>query len=109
MECEIVWLGHDNSINLLLKEDGVAKDLSDVTKMSVTVNGTKVLSTDKAAGLIRWDQPSYATGECRLFLGDSSLSVGRWSCPLIVYDATATDGFVWGMVPVEVKAEVEGT
>jgi len=28
---------------------------------------------------------------------------------LQVLQATATDGIVWGMVPVEIKAEVEGS
>jgi len=109
MESEVIWLGHDNAINLLLKEDGTAKDLSDVTKMTLTVNGTLITSTDKATGYIRWDQAGYDTGECRLFLGDLALSVGRWACPLIVFDTAATDGIVWGMVPVEIKAEVEGS
>lgn len=64
---------------------------------------------DAAFAMDGYQQAGYDTGECRLFLGDLALSVGRWACPLIVFDTAATDGIVWGMVPVEIKAEVEGS
>jgi len=59
MTTEIVYLGHDNSIDLVLKADGTARDLSNVTKITATFDSTKIESTDKAAGAIRWAQDGY--------------------------------------------------
>ena len=69
MRTEIVYKGHDNTINLILKSDGVAQDLSGVTKITATFGTTLVSSEDKAAGTITWDQAGYATGEIRIAAG----------------------------------------
>ncbi len=110
MTTEIVYLDHDNSIDLILKADGTARDLSNVTKITATFDDTTIESEDAAAGPIRWNQDGYATGEIRLFLGDQNISADRYSTVYIVtYDPDNTNGIVWGSIRVEVKAEVEGT
>ena len=104
---EIVFLAHDNTIDLLLKADGTAQDLSAVTKITATFGSTTITSTDKAAGAIKWDQSGYDTGEIRLDLGGESITAGSYYTAIVVYDATNTNGVVWGYVTVEVKVDVE--
>ena len=108
MNREIIYLGHNNSVDLLLKADGSAEDLSSVTSMTLTVNGAKVSSTSSSAGPIRWSGGTLDTGEVQLHLGDEALDVGTYDCPLIAYDSTNTEGVVWGDVPLKVTADVEG-
>lgn len=108
MATEVAYLGHDNSIDLILKTDGVAQDLTAVTKITITIGPDTVTSTDKAAGAIRWDQAGYATGEIRLFLGDQDINPGSYSeAWVVVYDPTNTDGVVWGSIELNVEDEVE--
>ena len=109
MTTETVYLEHDNTIDLLLKADGTAQDLSDVTKITASFDDTLITSTDKANGVITWDQASYDTGEIRLNLGDQDISVGIYRVPIIVYDATNTDGIVWGYVEIIIIGDVEAT
>ena len=109
MTTEIVWLGHDNTIDLLLKADDVAQDLSAVTKITASFGSTLVTSTDKAAGLITWDQAGYDIGEIRMDIGGETITPGGYDVPIIVYDTSNTDGVVWGEVSTLVKADVEAT
>jgi len=104
---EYVWLGHDNTVNLILKEDGSAVDTSGLTKITVTLDEITFKSTNQASDLIRWNQGGYDTGEIRLALGDQNLSVGRHKATIVVYDATNTDGIVWGSLTIRVQADVE--
>jgi len=106
---ETVYLGHNNLINLQLKADGVAFDLSDITKITATFGTTLISSEDKAAGLITWDQEGYATGEIRLNLGGQSITSDYYEVPIVVYDASHAEGIVWGIVDFKVAAEVEGS
>jgi len=108
MEREIVYLGHENSIDLILKADGIAVALTSVTRMTLTLGTTLIDSENGGADPIRWIQTGYATGEIRLFLGDQTISAGNYQAPLVVYDPTNTDGIVWGFIPITVIAEVEG-
>lgn len=103
---ERAYLGRDNSIDLLLKADDVAVDLSSVTRMVLVVDSTTIISsTNQAADPILWNQVGYETGECRLFLKDQTLTTGRNTAQLVVYDPTNTDGVVWGSVVLLVHAE----
>jgi len=109
MATEIVYLEHDNTIDLLLKADGTAQDLSGVTKITATFGDTLIESTDAANGAITWNQAGYDTGEIRLSLGDQNVSAGGYGVPIIVYDATNTNGIVWDTITIIVKADVEGS
>jgi len=104
---EIVYLTHDNTIDLLLKADGVVQDLSGVTKITATFGATTITSTDKAAGAIKWDQAGYDTGEIRLDLGDETIPATAYQVYIVIYDSAHTDGVVWGWIYVQVKADVE--
>jgi hypothetical protein len=102
MEREIVWLEHDNSVDLLLRADGDLVDLSAVTEITITVGGITVSSTDNVNGAIRWDG-ALETGEVQLHLGDESLPEGDHNCRLVVYDPSNTDGIAWGYVPLKIE------
>lgn len=104
---ERVWLNHDNTINLVLKEDGTAIDTSGLTKITVTLGGITFRSTNQSGDPIRWNQGGYETGEIRIDLGGQNLSVGRHKATIVVYDATNIDGIVWGNLTIRVEAEVE--
>jgi hypothetical protein len=107
MQTEFVYLGHDNSIDLILKSNGVAVALTSVTRMTLTL-GAKLIDSDNGdADPIRWIKSGYATGEFRLFLGAETITPANYQGVLIVYDATNPNGVVWGRVPLTVIAEVE--
>lgn len=109
MNIETVYLGHSNTIDLILKENNTAVDLSGVVKMTLTFNGQTLESTNSTAD-ITWNQAGYETGEIRLHLGNqSTLSTGIYEAPLVVYESTDTIGVVWGNVPLRIKEEVEGS
>ena len=105
---EYVLLGRDNTVDLSLEEDGVGIDLENATKITATFGTFLVTSTDKAAGLITWDQPTYAAGEIRLGLGGETIPVGTYQVPIIVYDSTNVDGIQWKKVDMKVIADEEG-
>jgi hypothetical protein len=110
---EYVFLGHDNSIDVILKsrraEDDlpVAQDLAAVNKITLTVGDVLVSSTNQANDPIRWLQTGYDTGEVHISLGAQSLTPDTYRAPLVVYDTDHPEGIVWGFIPVEVLAEVE--
>lgn len=99
---ELLYLGRDNTIDLVLKEDGTAVDLNSVTKITVTFGGTTFTSTDPANGIITWAQAGYDTGEIRLDLGDETITPEIYSACLTVYDISNPAGVVWGNVLIEV-------
>lgn len=100
---EYVYIGHDNDIRLLLKQNDVASDLSSVTKIEFIVGSSTVTSTNQANDPIRWAQGGYVTGEVRMELGAQSLKAGHYStAPLVVYDASNTNGIVWGTIDTTV-------
>lgn len=107
MRTEIVYLGHDNSIDLILKADDAAVDLASVTDMSLTLGTTLIESDNGDSDPIRWAKVGYDTGEIRLFLGGETITAGNYQAPLVVYDPTNVDGVVWGLIPIVVYAEVE--
>ena len=109
MQKEFVYLGHDNSVDLILKADGVAVDLSSVTDMTLTFGTTLIESDNGDSDPIRWIKAGYATGEIRLFLGDQTITAGNYQAPLIVYDPTNSNGIFWGRIPITVVEELEAT
>lgn len=106
---EIVYLGHDNSVDLLLKADGVAVDLAAVTAATITVGDVTISSDNEDTDPIRWAKSGYTTGEIRLFLGVESIVASTTVYPayLVIYDAENPNGIVWGYVPIRVMEEVE--
>jgi hypothetical protein len=100
---EIVYLTHNNTIDLILKSDGVAQDLSAVTKITATFRGITITSVNKVTGLIKWGNAGYVTGEIRLDLGEQAIAAGDYNVPIVVYDEINTLGVVWGYIRVQVK------
>ena len=101
---ERIYLGRDNTINLLLKADGVAQDLTNVTQIDVVIDDKTTSSTNQVTDLIRWVQTGYETGEIRLSFGTVALSASTVQKPayVIVYDISHDDGIVWGSFPVKI-------
>lgn len=112
---EYVFLGHANSIDLILKskrvEDDlpVPQDLAAVNKITLTVGTVLVSSTNQEGDPIRWVQAGYETGEVHISLGALALAPGTYRVPLVVYDTENPEGIVWGYIPVEVVEEVEAS
>ena len=109
MSTEVVYKGHDNTIDLVLKSDNTAQDLSGVTKITASFTDILVSSTDKAAGLITWDQAGYDTGEIRIAIGGETITADTYNVPIIVYDAANANGVIWGYIVIEVKDDVEAS
>lgn len=105
---EIVFLAHNNTIDLLLRADGVAQDLSAVTKITATFGATTITSEDHAAGSIKWNNAGYDTGEIRCDFGGQIIPPGQYYVYFVVYDPVNTDGVVWGKLAIEVLFNVEG-
>jgi len=108
-DTEIIHIGRDNSIDLLLYADSTLQALGSVTEMRLRVGDVIVTSTDSTGGAIRWDGTGYGTGEVRIFGGDTSLglSTGFFTASLVVYDTTNTDGILWDdNIPIRVKQNV---
>jgi len=125
MTVDTIYLGHDNTVDLVLKVDNVAFDLSSVTSITATFGDVTITSTLKATGTITWDQAGYATGEIRIDMGGpailvtdvpgstetTSLTASKkpYDVPIVTYDAANTTGIVWGKHRILVKAEVEAS
>ena len=104
---EHVYLGHDNTIDLILKADDVAVDLTAVTKITATFDDTLIESEDNENGAITWAVSGYDTGEIRMALGDQALTAGSYFVPIITYDSGNLTGIVWATILIIVHAEVE--
>jgi len=114
---EIVWDGHDNSIDLILKQKNSSGEMVGISQAGTTgitaSFGRRLIesyTTSIATGFIRWNQAGYDTGEIRLFLGQASIAAGLYDVPIITYaDAGSSNGTVWGIVKIRVKADIEAT
>lgn len=104
MITEIIYLGNDNAIDLQLKADGVAQDLSSVTKIVAKIEDVEITNIVGDAWPIKWLGLGL-TGKIQLQLGSQALTVSSSSQELwlILYDAVNTDGIVWGSIKVRVR------
>ena len=90
---ETVYLGRDNAIDIDLLADGAPVDLSSVTRMILRDSGC-VWEVDSITSPTAFDW-SAGDGRISMALGDEPIPAGAYSCRLIVYDPTNTDGVVW--------------
>ena len=90
---ETIYLGRDNAIDLQLQADGVAVDLTSVTRMILRDAGC-VWEVDSTTSPGAFDR-SAGDGVVSLILGDEPIPAGAYYCRLIVYDPTNVDGVVW--------------
>ncbi len=110
MNTEIIWDGHDNSIDLILKQNGSAVDIAGTTRITASFGKRRIESNTPTANLIRWSGSGYVTGEVRLYLGTTSVIPGLYDVPIITYqDMGSSNGIVWGPIKIRVKPEIEAT
>jgi len=103
------YLGHSNTVNLALKSNSTAVDLSAVNKITLSFKDVLLESTNSTES-ITWNQSGYATGEIRIHFGNqSTLVAGIYEAPLIVYSPTDTAGVFWGDVPLNLIADMEAS
>jgi hypothetical protein len=104
---EKTYRGYDNINDLLLKADGVAQDISSITKAAFIYNGKEFNSTNFATAF-DWSTDG-SDGVIHLKIGKigSSIDVGRdKEAELILYDANYPNGHVWGTFDLQVFAIV---
>ena len=98
MVYEIVYLGHDNSIDLKLLADGAAVDITNTTRMTLEFDAT-LIDSDLHSDVFDW---SVGDGELDLTLGAQTITAGTYFTELVVYDSVNTEGIVWGSFTVKV-------
>ena len=99
MTTEVVYLGHDNTIDVQLLEDGVITDLSSVTRMTLDFAGT-VIDSGIHSNVFDW---SAGNGLLNIALGAQTITEESYLARLVVYDPVNADGVVWGHVDILVR------
>ena len=103
MITEHVYLGHDNTIDLLLTADGAAVDLGAVTRMTLELDATTTLDSDTSPDAFDWDTGT--TGKLILALGGEAIDAGTYErCTLTVYAPDNAGGIVWSQLNLVVHA-----
>jgi hypothetical protein len=100
---EIVYKGRDNTNDFILKADGVAVDLTGVTKMDLVFPDVpEPVRSDLTPGVFDW---SPGGGKLNISLGHLGfLTSGRfYTARLNVYDADHPSGIYWGDIRFIVK------
>jgi len=94
-EIDTIFLGADNTNELLLKVHGVPQDLSSVTRIDLEFDdGLKVSNSTSDAFPIKWTGTGQ-TGKVILQLGDENITAGERTASLTTFDPIANDGIVW--------------
>ena len=102
---EIVYLGRDNTIDLILSADGVVQSLTSVSRIDlIDVGCSFEITSEDYPGAFDWST-NPAAGVLILHLSDIDIPVGYYTCKLVVYDPTNTQGIVWGCINLLVKAD----
>jgi len=99
---ELVFIGRDNAIDVELREDGVAVDLSNVTRVRLELYPTEQGSTD-APGVVdssitpaAFDFATDATeGILHILLGGILSDEGAFRARLVTFDPDNPLGLVW--------------
>jgi len=100
---EYSYNNRNNTIDLLLKSDGTAQDLSAVSRMILKdVGGSWTVDHNVAPGDVAfdWSPTPAVTGKVIIALGAQSITAGKYRCRLVVYDPTNTSGIAWGNDPL---------
>jgi len=104
---EIIWNGRDNTIDFVLYADQdsgcTIQNLSSVTHVAVTFGSGTTISSATSPELFPGGVTS-SVGELNLQFGNANLAPGAYKSELIVFDATNSNGLVWGgKIPIIVK------
>jgi hypothetical protein len=108
MGTEVVYIGRDNAIDLLLTADGVATDLvaGNVSRIDLRLcQGSaevQTISSTTAPTAFDWATAG-ATGRVILALGGLFTEPARYTAHLVVYDPDNTNGIEWGTFTLRVK------
>ena len=102
MITEEQYIDRDNIIDLLLKADDVAQDLSSLTKIDLVVGDTTISDSTAGSFPVKWSTGT--TGKIQLQLGDQGLTAGIFTAKIIIYDATYPNGLVWDTFTLNVIA-----
>jgi len=115
MITEIVYLGRDNTIDLVLVADGDVPSLASVTRMTLELEDGSVIDSLQDHGVFDWDQTISAAeaqkvtgaeaGDSKLVisLGQQTLAAGDHYAELVIYDADHEHGITWGTIKLVVK------
>jgi hypothetical protein len=94
-EIDTIYLGSDNTNELLLKVKGVAQDLRSVTKIDLEFDdGLKVSNSTSDAFPIKWTGTG-ETGKVILQLGHENITEGERTASLVTFDPIVPDGILW--------------
>lgn len=93
---EIVYLTHDNTIDTILTADGVAYDITNTTRMTLSF-GSTLVDSDLHSGVFDW---TVGDGKLFLTLGAQTITAGTYTSELVVYDSVNTNGIVWGRMTI---------
>jgi hypothetical protein len=102
---ELVVNGKHNTIDLLLKADGVAEDLTTVTKVEfVDEAGVQTtISSEDDPDYFTWDPlKTGQTGKLICELGEAGIPVGTYVFRVMIYDPVNTLGIFWDRILIEV-------
>jgi hypothetical protein len=107
-ETEIVYLGADNSIDLILKADGVVQNIASLTKVELDFPdeyGVTTISGETSGTPFDWETNA-ASGKLVISLGaETGISAGMtyYDVRLVIYDADNTNGIVWDTINLDVR------
>ncbi len=93
MLTEITYNNRNNTIDLSLKADRSAVDLSSVTRMVLALSDGTEIDSDEAGAAFDWDTGT--TGKIIIALGEQTITAGKYKAVLYVYDPTNTLGLRW--------------
>lgn len=97
---ETVYNGRDNTIDLVLKQDGTALNHTTLTRLALELRGGSLLA-DSDASPAAFDFTN--ADKVVLKLGGLGLPTGRHTVTLVAYDATNTSGIEWAELTVVVR------
>ena len=89
---EVVYLGRDNSIDLLFMVDGNVADISGAERVTIEF-GDVTVDSDTSPDAFDWSDGE--DGILYLTLGEESIPVGSYNALIVIYDTIFTDGVVW--------------
>lgn len=108
MDREVVYIGRDNDIRVLLRQAGVlltTAQMDTITKMELHAGGDFVVSLNETTHPIQWRKVGYQPSEVRFFLRDVTWPLGALDGTLIVFPTDYPNGIVWGHIPLELYPE----
>ena len=89
---EDVYNGRDNTIDLLLTEDGVSITHGDITRVVVALNDDDDTEIDSSTSPSAFD---WANDKLILSLGGESIPAGSYNADIFVYTSGNPNGIQW--------------